>query len=107
MGLTDIQKRLIQAISQNDMMSTKKLALACLNEDSTDKNKSFCNKYKSVLESTGSNLFELPHELKNILCVEDVTNSFHEGRYYLSDREKAVYDNIVRMKKVSEKLMLI
>ena len=27
MGLTDIQKRLIQAIPQNDMISTKKLAL--------------------------------------------------------------------------------
>ena len=48
---------------------------------------------------------ELPYNLKNILCVEDVSNSFKEGRYYLSDREKIVFENIVRMKKVNEKLM--
>lgn len=42
---------------------------------------------------------------KNILCMEDVSNSFKEGRYYLSDREKIVFENIVRMKKVNERLM--
>jgi SpoVK/Ycf46/Vps4 family AAA+-type ATPase len=105
MGLTDNQKRLIQSIAQNDIISAKKCAIACVAEDDTLKNKSFCNKYRSVLESTGSNMLELPHDLKNLLHVEDVSNSFKEGRYYLSTREKTVYDNIVRMKKVNERLM--
>ena len=105
MGLTDNQKQLIKAVSQNDMIAAKKNAIACIAEDTTSKNHSFCNKYKSVLESTGSNLIELPHDLKNILYVEDVSNSFHEDRYYLSDREKEVYKNIIRMKKVNERLM--
>ena len=105
MGLTDNQKRLIQSIAQNDIISAKKWAIACVAEDDTLKNKSFCNKYRSVLESTGSNMLELPHDLKNLLHVEDVSNSFKEGRYYLSTREKTVYDNIVRMKKVNERLM--
>ena len=105
MGLTDSQKRMIQAVSQSDIMQAKKCAIACLTEDATTKNRYFCSKYKSVLESTGSNLIELPHDLKSILCVEDVTNSFREGRYYLSGREKAVYESIVRMKKVNERLM--
>lgn len=39
--------------------------------------------------------------------MEDVSNSFKEGRYYLSGREKAVFENIVRMKKVNERLMEI
>lgn len=105
MGLTDNQKRLIQAISQNDIQSAKKCAIACVTEDTTAKNKWFCDKYKQILESSGSNMMELPYDLKNILCVEDVSNSFKESRYYLSDREKAVFENIVRMKKVNEKLM--
>lgn len=105
MGLTDNQKQLIKAVSQNDIMTAKKIAIACIAEDTTSKNHSFCNKYKSVLESTGSNLIELPHDLKSILYVEDVSNSFREDRYYLSDREKAVYESIVRMKKVNERLM--
>lgn len=107
MGLTDNQKRLIQAVSQNDMQSAKKCAIACITEDTTAKNKCFCDKYKQILESSGNNMMELPYDLKNILCVEDVSNSFKEGRYYLSDREKAVFENIVRMKKVNEKLMEI
>ena len=105
MGLTDNQKRLIQSISQNDIMSAKKCAIACLTEDTTSKNQYFCSKYKSVLESTGSNMIELPCDLKSILCVEDVSTSFKEGRYYFSDREKETYENIIRMKKVNEKLM--
>lgn len=105
MGLTDNQKRLIQAVSQNDIQSAKKHAIACVTEDTTAKNKMFCDKYKQILESSGSNMMELPYDLKNILCVEDVSNSFKEGRYYLSDREKIVFENIVRMKKVNERLM--
>lgn len=105
MGLTDNQKCLIKAVSQNDIQYAKKCAIACLVEDKTAKNKRFCDKYKQILESPGGNMMELPYDLKNILCVEDVSNSFKEGRYYLSDREKAVFENIVRMKKVNEKLM--
>lgn len=105
MGLTDNQRRLIQAVSQNDMQSAKKCAIACVTEDTTAKNKYFCDKYKSILESTGANMIELPHGLKDILYVEDVSNSFKEGRYYLSAREREVYENIVRMKKVNERLM--
>lgn len=105
MGLTDNQKRLIQAVSKNDIMAAKKCAIACVVEDQTAKNRAFCSKYKTLLESTGSNLVELPYDLKNIISVEDVSNSFKEKRYYLSDREKEVYENIVRMKQVNEKLM--
>lgn len=105
MALTDNQKQLIQAVSQNDIQSAKKCAIACVVEDTTQKNHYFCSKYKSVLESSGSNMIELPYDLKSILCVEDVSNSFREGRYYLSDREHEVFDNIMRMKKVNEKLM--
>ena len=107
MGLTDNQKQLIRAVSQNDIQVAKKCAIACIAEDSTSKNHSFCNKYKTVLESAGSNMIELPYDLKGLLYVEDVSHSFKEGRYYLSDREKAVYESIVRMKKANERLMEI
>ena len=104
MGLTNNQQELIKAIAQNDMQSAKKCAVACVVEDTTQKNQYFCKKYKQILESAGSNLIELPHDLKGILCMEDVSNSFKEGRYYLSDRESKVFKNIIRMKKVNEKL---
>lgn len=104
MGLTDNQQRLIKAVAQNDMQSAKKCAIACVAEDTTQKNKYFCNRYKQILENSGS-MIELPHDLKSILCMEDVSVSFKEGRYYLSEKEKAVFDTIVRMKKVNDRLM--
>ncbi len=105
MALTDNQKRLIQAVAQNDTDAARKCAMACVEEDTTSKNELFCKKYKSLLEGTQSNTPRLPHDLKNVLYIEDVSHSFQEGRYYLSDREKEVYENIIRMKKVNEKLM--
>lgn len=105
MALTDNQQRLIRAVAENDIQSAKKCAIACVAEDTTQKNHGFCKRYKSILESSGSNMIELPHDLKNILYVEDVSNSFKEGRYYLSDREKEIYENIIRMQKVNQRLM--
>lgn len=105
MALTDNQQRLIRAVAENDIRSAKKCAIACVTEDTTQKNHSFCKRYKSILESAGANMIELPHDLQSILCVEDISNSFKEGRYYLSEREKGIYENIVRMQKVNQRLM--
>lgn len=105
MGLTVNQQRLIRAIAENDIRSAKKCAIACVAEDTTSKNSGFCKRYKSILESSGSNMIELPYDLKEMLSVEDVSNSFKEGRYYLSDREKTIYENIVQMQKVNQRLM--
>lgn len=104
MGLTENQKRLIQAVSLNDAAAARKFAVACVEEDKTTKNELFCKKYKSLLEGTKNNAVRLPHDLKNILSIEDVSHSFKEERYYLSGREKEVYENITRIKKVNEKL---
>ncbi|MDD3029842.1 MAG: ATP-binding protein [Alphaproteobacteria bacterium] len=105
MGLTDNQKRLIQAVSLNDIQAAKKCAIACVAEDATAKNKYFCTKYKAVLESTGCNMMELLQNLKGLLVLEDTSISFREGRYYLSDREAAVFRGITRMRKVNARLM--
>lgn len=105
MGLTNTQKMLIEAVSNNNIQLAKKYAATCCEEDTTTKNRQFCSKYRTLLTSAGNNLLELPYDLKNILYVEDVSNSFREGRYFLSEREKAVFENIIRMKQVNSRLM--
>ncbi|MBS6707371.1 MAG: AAA family ATPase [Lachnospiraceae bacterium] len=105
MGLTNNQKRLIERIAQNDMQSAKRYAIECIKEDTTKRNQYFCNRYKQILESAGSNLIELPNDLKGLICVEDISNSFKERRYYLSNREKELFEKIARMKKVNERLI--
>lgn len=105
MGMTDNQKRLIRAIAESDMRSARKCALACLSEDETQKNRSFVTRYKSILSSEGSNLFELPSDLREILVCEDVSLTFREDRYFLTEEKKALADKIFRMSEVSQKLM--
>ena len=105
MGLTENQKRLIDAVSSNDIKKAKKCAMACLAEDTTSKNSNFCKRYRNILESGGPELIALPQNLNGIVRMEDVSGSFIERRYFLSDREDQVFQEILRMQKVSQKLL--
>lgn len=105
MGLTSVQQQLIKYVAENNIREAKKCAISCLEEDTTAKNKWFVNKYNNILKSSGANMLEMPYDLQGFLYCEDVANSFNEGRYYLSDREKEIFDEIVRMDKKSMKLM--
>lgn len=105
MAITDSQRRLIRAIAENDIRSARKCALECLSEDTTQKNRSFVARYKSILSSEGSSLFELPSDLREILVCEDVSLTFREDRYFLTEEKKALADKIFRMSEVSQKLM--
>ena len=66
----------------------KKWALLALDADKTQKNKYFVNKYKNILTSEGSGMIELPGNLKDILLCEDVSLSFKENRYYVTERQE-------------------
>lgn len=104
MGLTEIQKEMIRGIAANNMLKARQGALGALNEDTTQKNKNFVACYKSILTSDGF-LYELPAELKGLLQCEDVSMSFKESRYYVSEQQKKLADKIFRMAEVSQKLM--
>lgn len=105
MAITDSQRRLIRAIAENDIRSARKCAIECLSEDTTQNNRSFVARYKSILSSEGSSLFELPSDLREILVCEDVSLTFREDRYFLTEDKKALADKIFRMSEVSQKLM--
>ena len=105
MGLTNNQKELIKELVSNNIIKAKKAALACVLEDTTQKNAYFCKKYEAILRSPGMNMIELPADVSQFLIVEDVSSSFCPERYYLSEMEKELYEKISRMRKVSRKLM--
>ena len=56
MGLTDCQKEMIRAVAENDIRKAKRCALTSIAEDTTQKNKWFCTKYRNILTSEGSAL---------------------------------------------------
>ena len=105
MGLGNNEQKIIKAIAENDIRSARQWAVLALEADKTQKNKWFVNKYKSILTSEGANIIELPGNLKDIMLCEDVSVSFKEDRYYLTESEKCISEKIFRMAKVSQKLM--
>ena len=102
--MNDLERRLIDCVCRNDLQSAKKIVKIILEEDKTQKNRAFVNRYLTMLNNSAMNLMELPADLKNLLIMEDVSVSFNEKRYYLSNREKDVVEKILKLNKASQKL---
>lgn len=105
MGLGNNEQQMIKALAENDIREARKWALLVLDADKTQKNKYFVNRYKSVLTSEGAGMIKLPDNLKDTLLCEDVSLSFKENRYYVTERQEKIAKEIFRMAKVSGKLM--
>lgn len=105
MALTNSQMMLIRSIAENDIKLAKKWALVCCDEDKTMKNASFISKYKSELEQFDQKkIFAIPSDISSFVSVEDVSETFNEKRYFLSERERSISEKIMNMAKVAKKL---
>lgn len=102
--MNDLDRRLIESVCRNDLQSAKKIAKIVLEQDKTQKNRMFVNRYLTMLNNSAMNLMELPADLKNLLIMEDVSVSFNENRYYLSNREGEVVKKILKLNKASQRL---
>lgn len=102
--MNDLDRRLIESVCRNDLQSAKKIVKIVLQQDKTQKNRMFVNRYLTMLNNSAMNLLELPADLKNLLIMEDVSVSFNENRYYLSNRESKVVEKILKLNKASQKL---
>lgn len=105
MGLGRSEQEMIKAIANNDIREAKKWALQSLSEDTTQKNRYFVDRYKSILTMEGAGMIELPGDLKGILVCEDMSLTFNENRYYLTETQEKIAKEIFRMSRVSGKLM--
>lgn len=103
MALTDNQKHLIEAVQKSDLYNAKIAAMACITEDTSKKNEWWCKKYSNLLSNTPT-LLELPPNLKHSCIYEDLTETFQEGRYYLSSREKELFDHIITINLANQEL---
>lgn len=104
MGMTANQLAVIKAIAENKLSDAKKYAILCCVEDTTQKNAPYVKRFKSLLENNPS-MIEMPHTIKGMAQMEDLSNSFREDRYYLSEREKSLFDRISQMNLAGLKLM--
>ena len=105
MGMTRNQLALLRYVAENNIQKAKDAALCCCAEDTTQKNHYAVTKYQSLLRSGGMNLMELPANVSSFATMEDLTNTYLESRYYLTNEEKELFELIKNMNDVSLQLM--
>ena len=104
MGMTRNQLALVRYVAENNTQKAKDAALCCCAEDTTQKNHYAVTKYQSLLQSGGMNLMELPANVSSFTTMEDLTNTYLENRYYLTNEEKELFELIKNMNDVSLQL---
>lgn len=105
MGMTRNQLALVRYVAENNIQKAKDAALCCCAEDTTQKNHYAVTKYQSLLRSGGMNLMELPANVSSFATMQDLTNTYLESRYYLTNEEKELFELIKNMNDVSLQLM--
>lgn len=102
--MNDITRELVQAVCDNNLQKAKNIVTTIIASDTAQKDKAFCNRMKNQLNNQSMNLLELPQNIKGLVIYEDVSVSFNENRYYLSEREHLVFDKILNMQTASNQL---
>lgn len=105
MGMTINQLTLVKAVAENNLSKAKTAAIACCVEDTTQKNKNDVSRYLHLLQSGGMNMIELPANIKSFAVMEDLSITYNEKRYFLSEDERKLYELIRDMHSVSLRLM--
>lgn len=105
MGMTLNQLNLVRYVAENNLQAAKKAALLCCSEDTTQKNHHAVTRYKTLLQSGGMNMIELPLNISQFATMEDLTTTYLENRYFLTDDEKDLFCLIKDMNEVSLQLM--
>lgn len=64
----------------------------------------YCNMLLSQLRRSGGFLMELPPDIQSLLFKEDVSGTFIPERYYVSAREAALTERILRKNRSAQRL---
>ena len=104
MALNQNTKRLIKAVADNNLQAAKAHVKAILANETAQCNKHFVNSIKNKLSTPTANLMDLPHNIKGMLMVEDVSVSFNNDRYVLSDNSAEVTEKILSTWRTHERL---
>lgn len=105
MAMTANQIAIIDAIVHNDMPKARKAARAAIAEDTSKKNELVCEKFSKLLDPVmNPDLMKLPYQVEGLIEVEDPSESFVMSRYWVSERERNLFDEISVMRRVCDKL---
>ena len=105
MAMTANQLDIIKAIAHNDMPRARRAARAAIVEDGSKKNYAALRELEKLLDPTmNPDLMKLPYQVEGLIEVENPIETFSMSRYWISNRESKLFDEISTMRKVYYKL---
>lgn len=102
--MKELDKRLIQALRRNDYKAAKGYAKEKLMTDTAKKDDRFCKAMLQEFEQAELTQLEVPANIRGLLVMEDVQETFNHDRYYLSAREQNLTERILGLNKAADKL---
>lgn len=102
--MTNDTKILIRQITQGDLQKIKQAAICVLRNDKTQKDAAFCNQMIAQLEAQ-KNFINLPKNLSEFLVVENPEETFIPERYFLTEANKTLLEDIIAVNKVADSLL--
>ena len=102
--MNDLYKRLIESVVENDNKSAKKLVKCILDNETAQCNKMFVKRMQNQLNTPTMNMLELPSNLQGMFVMEDVSTSFNEKRFVITDDESNIVKQIIDIYNTNEKL---
>jgi SpoVK/Ycf46/Vps4 family AAA+-type ATPase len=95
---------LIRSVADNDIQKAKSYIKCIIQNDNSACNKGFNQHILNKLNSPTNNLIELPHNIKDMLSLEDVSVSFDEKRYVLDSKDGDIVKKVLDVWNVNDKL---
>ena len=99
--MKEYEKILIEAVVHNDIIKAKKAATIILESNTSKKDERFCKQTLLKLQNSPM-IMQLPANISSFATMEDVSQTFINNRYFLSNHEKQLYMEIVNSDKVGE-----
>lgn len=89
-------RSLMTFVADNQMDKARDFVKKFCESNEVKSDYGYCNMLLSHLRRSGGYLMELPPDIQNLLFKEDVSGTFIPDRYYVSEREAALTERILR-----------
>lgn len=97
-------RSLMSFVADNQMDKARDFVKKFCESNEVKSDYGYCNMLLNRLRRSGGYLMELPSDIQNLLFKEDVSGTFIPERYYVSEREAALTERILRKNRSAQRL---
>jgi len=88
-------RKLIEQVVENDIESAKKTILSILDKPGGEDDYAFVEEIKNRLNNADQHFLEVPSSIDGMFIMEDVSESFNERRFVITEKDAEVVGQII------------